>query len=312
MASRLIYGCMGLGGGWNREPLTEADIGRAHAAVEVALDIGITCFDHADIYTLGKAEQTFAALFKRIPSLRERIRLQTKCGIRFADGEGPKRYDLSAAYIVGAVERSLQRLNTERIDVLLLHRPDPLLEPDEINEAWLVLHNAGKVGALGVSNMHAGQIRHLASRLTTPLVANQLEMSLAKRDWLETDTCFNDAQGAAGLVWQDTLHHCQQHGIALQAWGSLAKGWYSGALPAGASAADGETAALVRRLAEQHGAPPESIVLAWLLRHPAGIRPVLGTSHPDRIRACGAAERVKLTRGEWYALYQSARGQELP
>jgi predicted oxidoreductase len=312
MASRLIYGCMGLGGGWNREPVSEADIGHAHAAVEAALDIGITAFDHADIYTLGKAEQTFATLFKRIPSLREKIVLQTKCGIRFADEEGGKRYDLSAAYIVGAVERSLQRLNTERIDVLLLHRPDPLMEPDEINEAWLVLHNAGKVGALGVSNMHAGQMRWLQSRLSTPLVANQLEMSLAKRDWLDAETCFNDDQGASTLPWQETLHYCQQHGVALQAWGSLAKGWYSGALPGDAPAAARATADLVRQLADKYRAPAESIVLAWLLRHPARIAPVIGTSHPDRIRACGAAERINLTRGEWYGLYQSARGQELP
>lgn len=308
--ARLVYGCMGLGGGWNREPLNEGDIAKAHAAVEAALDIGITLFDHADIYTLGKAEQSFGELFKRQPSLRDRIQLQTKCGIRFADGDGPKRYDLSADYIVSAVEASLRRLNTDRIEILLLHRPDPLMEPEEINAAMRRLGD--KVGALGVSNMHAGQLRLLADNLDKPLVANQLEMSLLKRDWIDADTCFNDSQGASALAWQDTLHLCQRKGIALQAWGSLAKGWYTGGAPADAPAEVGTTAALVRELAEKHGVPGESIVLAWLMRHPARIEPVIGTAHPDRIRACGAATRVNLTRGEWYALYQTARGQELP
>jgi predicted oxidoreductase len=301
---------MGLGGGWNRDPLNEGDIARAHAAVEAALDIGITQFDHADIYTLGKAEQCFGELFKRQPSLRDRIQLQTKCGIRFADAGGPKRYDLSADYIVEAVEASLRRLGTDRIELLLLHRPDPLMEPDEINNALRRLGD--KIGALGVSNMHAGQLRLLADGLDKPLAANQLEMSLSKRDWIDADTCFNDGQGSSSLAWQDTLQFCQRKGIELQAWGALAKGWYTGATPADAPATTAATAALVRTLAEQHGVAGESIVLAWLLRHPARIRPVIGTAHPERIRACGAAERVNLTRGQWYQLYQTARGQDLP
>jgi predicted oxidoreductase len=307
---RLIYGCMGLGGGWNRDPLNEGDIGKAHAAVEAALEIGITLFDHADIYTLGKAEQSFGELFKRQPSLRDRIQLQTKCGIRFADGDGPKRYDLSAAYIVEAVEASLRRLNTDRIEVLLLHRPDPLMQADEINAALRRLGD--KVGALGVSNMHAGQLRLLSDGLEKPLAANQLEMSLLKRDWLDADTCFNDGQGSASLAWLDTLQFCQRKGIALQAWGALAKGWYTGAAAGDAAPSVAATRALVGQLAEHYAVSGESIVLAWLLRHPAQIQAVIGTAHPDRIRACGAAERVPLTRGEWYQLYQTARGQELP
>jgi predicted oxidoreductase len=307
---RLIYGCMGLGGGWNRDPLSEGDIARAHAAVEAALDIGITLFDHADIYTLGKAEQSFGELFRRQPSLRDRIQLQTKCGIRFADAQGPKRYDLSADYIVQAVEASLRRLNTERIEILLLHRPDPLMEPEEINTALRRLGD--KVGALGVSNMHAGQLRLLSDGLEKPLVANQLEMSLLKRDWIDADTCFNDQQGGPALAWQDTLQFCQRKAVTLQAWGSLAKGWYTGAAPADAPPSVAATTALVRQLGEQHGVPGESIVLAWLMRHPTQIQPVIGTANPDRIRACGAAGQVRLTRGEWYQLYQTARGQELP
>ena len=310
--SRLIYGCMGLGGGWNHDPLRTEDVAKARAAVEAALEIGIELFDHANIYTLGKAEQCFGELFKQQPRLRQRMRLQTKCGIRFADANGPKRYDLSAAHIVEAVHASLRRLHTDYIDVLMLHRPDPLMEPDEVNDAWRLLFGAGKVRQLGVSNMHAGQLRQLVARLEAPLVANQLEMSLLKTAWLDADTCFNDAQAQESLVWGDTLGYCQSQNIALQAWGALAKGWYSGGAPDDAPAPVMATSQLVRELAHLHTVAPESIVLAWLLKHPARIEPVIGTANPARIRACGDAGRVVLTRGQWYALYQSARGRDLP
>ncbi len=310
--SRLVYGCMGLGGGWNQDPLRPEDVGHAQAAVEAALEIGITLFDHANIYTFGKAEQCFGELFKQSPSLRQRMQLQTKCGIRFADASGPKRYDLSAAHIVEAVHASLQRLHTDYIDVLMLHRPDPLMDPDEINRAWQTLFDAGKVRQLGVSNMHAGQLRHLVANLEAPLVANQLEMSLLKTDWLDADTCFNDAQGQTSLVWGDTLHYCQSQNIVLQAWGALGKGWYSGAAPQDAPPAVRATAQLVLELAHGYAVAPESVVLAWLLKHPARIQAVIGTAQPQRIRACADASRISLTREQWYALYQSARGRELP
>ena len=311
-SSRLIYGCMGLGGGWNHDPLRVEEGVHAQAAVEAALDIGITLVDHANLYPLGKGEQCFGELFKQLPNLRQRMQLQTKCGIRFADASGPKRYDLSAAHIVESVNASLRRLHTDYIDVLMLHRPDPLMEPDEINEAWRTLFAAGKVRQLGVSNMHAGQLRQLVCALETPLVANQLEMSLLKTDWLDADTCFNDAQGQQSLVWGDTLHYCQSQAIALQAWGALGKGWYSGGAPHDAPPAVTATAQLVKQIANEHAVAPESIVLAWLLKHPARIQAVIGTANPQRIRACANAAQVALTREQWYALYQSARGRELP
>lgn len=310
--SRLIYGCMGLGGGWNQDALQAGHIAQAQAAVEAALAIGITLFDHANIYTLGKAEQCFGELFKQQPSLRHQMQLQTKCGIRFADASGPKRYDLSSSHIIESVHASLRRLHTDHIDVLMLHRPDPLMEPDDINLAWRTLFEAGKVRQLGVSNMHAGQLRQLGAALDVPLVANQLEMSLLKTDWLDADTCFNDAQGQSSLVWGDTLQYCQSQQIGLQAWGSLGKGWFSGGAPQDASPAVLATAQLVQDLAEEHGVARESIVLAWLLKHPARIQAVIGTAQPERIRACRDAGRVALTRAQWYALYQSARGRPLP
>jgi predicted oxidoreductase len=310
---RLILGCMGLGGAWDSSPLSEADIARAHAAVEAALDAGISRFDHADIYTLGKAEQCFGELLRRQPALRGRLRLQSKCGIRLADAGAPKRYDLSAAHIQASVDASLARLHTERLDLLLLHRPDALLQADELAEAWQRLKTSGKVGRLGVSNMHAAQMRAIERAIGEPLAANQLEMSLLKRDWLDAGSCFNDAQApAAASAWGDTLEHCQRQGVELQAWGALARGWYGGAAPGHAPAAAHATASLVRALADELSTSHEAVVLAWLLRHPARISAVIGSSDPARIRACAQAHDLTLNREHWYRLYESARGQELP
>ena len=314
-ASRLVLGCMGFGGGWNAEPLSEPDIVRADAALDAALSLGITVLDHADIYTLGKAEQAFGVLFQRQPSLRERVLLQSKCGIRFADGAGPKRYDLSAAHIERSVEASLQRLHTDRLDLLLLHRPDPLMQAAEVAEAFSRLHRAGKVRFFGASNMHAAQLQWLSRHLSLPLVANQLEMSLLQHDWLEADVTFNDPQGAVASragAWPGTLAHCQAEGVQLQAWGALAQGRLSGRLPADAPAAQVRAAALVAEIAQREAVSPEAVVLAWLMRHPAHIQPVIGTADPLRIRACAQAEGLVLSREDWYALYEAARGRELP
>lgn len=311
-ASRLVFGCMGLGGSWDQQPITDAHVAQAHAAVEAALGIGITVFDHADIYTMGKAEQCFGTLLKRQPSLRSQMLLQSKCGIRWADEHGPKRYDLSAQHILHSVHGILRRLNTEYLDVLLLHRPDPLMQAEEVAQAWQQLQQEGLVRHLGVSNMHSAQIQALNRVLDQPLRINQLEMSLLKLDWLEGGTCFNDPQGQAALAWQGTLEYCQQQGLQLQAWGALARGWLTGAAPSHAPAAVHHTAQCVASLAAQHQVPAESVVLAWLMQHPAHIQPIIGTAHPDRIRACAAATQVRLSRGEWYQLYQAARGRELP
>ena len=249
-SSRLVFGCMGLGGSWDAQPVTEANIAHAHAAVEAALEIGITLFDHADIYTLGKAESVFGTLLKRQPALRDRILLQSKCGIRFGDELGPKRYDLSYDYLLASVDGILARLGVDYLDTLLLHRPDALMDPTEVAEAWLRLKLSGKVRHLGVSNMHSGQMALLQRELADPILINQLEMSLLKHDWVENGSCFNDDQGTGARPWQQTLEYCRRHGIALQAWGSLARGWFSGATPQEAPAAVHATAALVRERAD--------------------------------------------------------------
>ena len=307
-ASALVYGCMPLGGDWNGGPVTEADVAQARAAIEAALDIGITLFDHADIYRRGKAETVFGEVLRRNPGLRDRMRLQSKCGIRFAEGTNVGRYDLSAAHIEASVNGILQRLGVEQLDLLLLHRPDALMEPAEIAHAFGRLQAAGKVNHFGVSNMHAGQMRWLQSALAEPLVVNQLELSLAKLDAIDAGTTFNDPQAAArpgAMAWAGTLEYAQQHGVQLQAWGSLAQGRFND--PAASPAAQ-----VVHEIAEAHRTTANAVLLAWLLRHPAGIQPVIGTSHPERIRACADATRITLSRDEWYRLYVTARGQALP
>lgn len=169
---RLLYGCMGLGGSWDTEPYGARDIADAEAAIEAALDSGITTFDHADIYRHGKAEAVFGEVLARTPGLRERIVVQTKCGIRLADAERPGIYDLSGPTIARRVEESLARLRTDVIDVLLLHRPDPLADPDDIAEALTSLHRQGLVRRFGVSNMGAVQMapfRHVSTSRWSPI-----------------------------------------------------------------------------------------------------------------------------------------------
>jgi len=304
----LVYGCMALGGDWGGGPVTEADIAQAHAAVEAALDIGVKLFDHADIYRRGKAEAVFGELLKRDPGLRAKVRLQSKCGIRFADDTHVGRYDLSADHIERSVDGILQRLAVERIDILLLHRPDPLMQPAEVARAFGRLKAAGKVDHLGVSNMHAGQMRWLQTALPEPIVANQLELSLAKLDAIDVGTTFNDPQALSrpgGVAWAGTLEYAQRHGVQIQAWGSLAQGRFND--PAASSAAKA-----VHEIAEAHRTTANAVLLAWLLRHPAGIQPVIGSGNAERIRACADATRIELSREDWYRLYVTARGQALP
>ncbi|MEU4491881.1 aldo/keto reductase [Streptomyces sp. NPDC023998] len=308
---RLLYGCMGLGGSWDTQSYRAADIDDAEAAIKAALDIGITAFDHADIYRHGKAEAVFGEVLARTPGLRERITVQTKCGIRLADGDRPGVYDLRGHSIIQRVEESLARLRTDVIDVLLLHRPDPLAGAEEIAQALTSLHRQGLVRRFGVSNMSAAQIAHLQAALDVPLVANQLEMSLQRRDWLEAGVLVNTPEAATNSFPLGTIEHCRANGIQLQAWGSLAQGRFTGRQE---TAAEHATAQLVTALATKKGTTAETIVLWWLQRHPAQIAPVIGSARPERILACGDVARREpgLTHDEWYELWLTARGTALP
>jgi predicted oxidoreductase len=308
---RLLYGCMGLGGGWDTEPYGPAEIDAAEAAVEAALESGITTFDHADIYRHGKSEAVFGEVLARTPGLRARITVQTKCGIRLASGDRPGLYDLRGASVVRGVEQSLERLRTDHVDVLLLHRPDPLADPAGLAAALTSLHGQGLVRRFGVSNMSGAQIARLQAHLDLPLAVNQLEMSLHRRDWLEAGVLVNTPHAAQNGFPEGTVEHCLAHGVRLQAWGALAQGRYTGRQE---TPAEHATARLVTALAERKGTTPETILLWWLRRHPSRVAPVVGSARPERIRACRDAARREpdLTHEEWYRLWITARDAPLP
>ena len=300
-ASRIAYGCMTLGG-LDRQ----ADV---DAALDAALDGGITLFDHADIYGRGCSEEVFGRFLADRPGLRDRVVLQSKCGIRFADDPPgtPKRYDLSYDHIVRSAEGSLRRLGADRLDVFLLHRPDPLMEPDEVAHAFDDLHAAGKVRAFGVSNFSVEQVDLLATAVRQPLVTNQVQFSLLHLGPVDAGVEANRpgrSSRAAGLI-----DGCWRRRLRLQAWAPIAGGALSRSDPAPEHAALAEQ---VRVVADRYDTTPLAVVLAWVLRHPAGIQPVAGTTNPDRIAEACAASDVRLAREDWYALFETARGGELP
>ncbi|MGG1517632.1 aldo/keto reductase [Paenibacillus oryzisoli] len=312
--SRLVYGCMGLGGDWAGSPLTKEDYITAEKAIEAANEIGITMFDHADIYKKGKAETVFGEVLKNRPDLRDQIILQSKCGIRFPDESGVHRFDFSKDHILASVDGILSRLGIEHLDVLLLHRPDALMEPEDIAAAFNTLRSAGKVRHFGVSNMTSAQMRFIQNSLPEPLVVNQLELSLARLDWIEQGILVNQKAGLNTNFADGILEYCQMSDVQIQAWGPLAKGLFSGAAKADSPETVKNTAALVAQLAAQYEAEPEAVVLGWLMKHPARIQPVIGTTSDKRVLACRDAVRVAdaMTRETWYALLESSRGVRVP
>ncbi|WP_028543590.1 aldo/keto reductase [Paenibacillus taiwanensis] len=313
-ASRLILGCMPFGGSWDRTPITQADVLKAEQAVDAALSIGINMFDHANIYTMGKAEETFGRILKGRPQLREQMVIQSKCGIRFAEGDVPGRFDFSKEHILSAVDATLGRLGIDYLDILLLHRPDPLMEPDEVAAAFGHLKAAGKVKYFGVSNMSASQIKFLQRSLPDQLAVNQLEMSLGHLHWLDQGVHVNQQAGASVNFAEGLMEYCQMERIQIQAWGPLAQGRFTGRSLVGEPEHVQQTAKRVERMAQEKETTPEAIVLGWLMRHPAGIQPIIGSANADRILACKAAEEQarQMSREEWYSLYVSARGQNMP
>jgi predicted oxidoreductase len=304
---------MKLCGGMKANPITEEEILLAERAVDAALSAGITMFDHADIYAHGQAEAVFGEVMKRRPGLRDRIVIQSKCGYRMEEGT-TKRYDFSRDHILKAVEASLKRLGVEHLDILLLHRPDPLMEPDEIAEAFSKLLASGKVNHFGVSNLSSDQIKFIQNALPMPLIVNQLDLSLGKLDWVDQGVLMNRKIDKVIRFPEGTLEHCRMENIQLQAWGSLAQGRFTGRVMDQVTEAEQQTAALVKRMANEKETTPEAIVLGWLMKHPAMIQPVIGTLNPERIAACGDATRQSelMSREEWYLLYKTSRGQDIP
>jgi predicted oxidoreductase len=302
--SRLGYGCMGLAG---------AESAQAAAVVAAALEAGVNFFDHADIYGRGRSEAVFGEALRQMPGARDRIVLQSKGGIRF-DGDprpgDPGRYDFSYEHITRAVEGSLRRLQTDRLDVLLLHRPDPLAEPEEVARAFDDLERSGKVRHFGVSNHTPEQIELLKTCVTQPLVVNQLELSLLHNHLIDDGVMANQNGGPYARS-AGTLDYCRRQGLLVQAWGAVANGRVIDP-PRGADARTRGAAEAVARMAREKGVSKEAIALAWLLRHPARIQPLIGTTRLERLRASLEADAVALTREEWYRLYAAGRGAGVP
>jgi predicted oxidoreductase len=312
--TRIAYGCMPLGGSWDRAPLGGETRKEAVKSVRAALEAGINFFDHADIYCMGKSEEVFSVIWQEVPGLRERILLQSKCGIRFP-GEprphSPQRFDFSYEHIVQSVEGSLRRLKTDYLDVLLLHRPDPLVEPEEVARAFDALHEAGKVRYFGVSNHTAAQLKLLRRALRQPIVANQVAFNPIHTHMLDEGIVFNQDNPLLARN-EGTIEYCRMHNITLQAWGALAWGQLTGRQDEAPGEKVVKTSALVAEMAREKGVAPEAILIAWILRHPARIQAIIGTTRPERIAAASQADSIELDREEWYRLFTAGRGESLP
>ncbi|QDQ29442.1 oxidoreductase [Chitinimonas arctica] len=275
-------------GDWGMRPAEVADL------VEACLELGIDTFDLADIYHDYQCEAMFGAALKTVPGLRSRIRVISKCGIALRSAHRPahrvKHYDTGTAHILASVDNSLSAMGVEKLDLLLLHRPDPLMDADEVAAAFAQLKQSGKVVRFGVSNFLPRQFELLQSRLEEPLAANQVQLSL-----LHTDALFDG-----------TLDQCQQRRVMPQAWSPLGGGRLA------AAPASSGLGAVLARLGAELNASPEQLAIAWLLRHPAGIHPVIGSGKLDRIKQLQAAQALDLDRQAWFELLEAASGHEVP
>jgi len=303
---------MGLGGGWKANAITADDERIAEEAIQTALEIGITTFDHADIYAFGKAEEVFGRVLKHHPGLREKIFLQSKTGICLHQGKNNSNfYNLSKEYIISQVSSILKRLQTDHLDALLLHRPDSLMNAEEIAEAFDYLRKNGLAKHFGVSNMSVSQLKYIQHYWDEPLVVSQLQLSLTHPLLLETGVNVNTTKLGYDSGMQGMLEYCRMNKMAIQAWSPLSKGLFtknSDELPEGN---DKETAALVRELAQKYNVSAASLLLAWLFRIPGVIQPIIGTTNPDRIRDCKASTALQISREDWYDLWITTRGASL-
>lgn len=310
-ASRLVLGCMNIGGGWNDNPVSKEDVNQASDIISCALENNINTIDLADIYTFGKAEKTLGELFKRERSLRHHLIIQSKIGIKLSHQFNISHYNLSDEWITESVNDSIKRLHDTNLDILFLHRPDPLMQLEDAANALSKLYEQGKFEYLAVSNMHAGQIAFLQSALKFPIIANQLEMSLLKHDFVTDNLTVNMSENAMNGFPRGTLEYCQQSNIQLQAWGALAQGKFSADHQYECTKLE-KTRLLCQQLASEYDTNPNAIALAWLLKHPARIQPVIGSTNVSRLKDASDSLTVELSREHWYQLLEAIRGQPVP
>jgi len=293
--SAIALGCM---------RMAEKDYAVCDKIICAALECGITHFDHADIYGRGVSEEKFGRYLAAHPSAREKMILQSKCAIH--DGF----YDFSKEHILSSVEGSLSRLKTDYLDFLLLHRPDTLMEPDEVAEAFDKLEREGKVRGFGVSNFNPMQTELLKTAVKQPLVINQLQFSMTEAGIIASGMNVNMKNGESVMRDGGLLEYCRIKGITVQAWSPMQFGFFEGVYVGNREKFPALNAEL-DALAEKYSVSPSAIVAAWILRHPAGIQAIIGSMNEERIKSFCMGADVTLTRAEWYALYRSA-GHSLP
>lgn len=301
--SRLAYGCWRVAGTWNPAEVTPESRQAGLRAIIAAYECGYTFFDNADIYCAGEAERILGVALKEVTEMRDRILVATKCGIRPPGSprpESPQRYDFSAQHIVRSCEESLRRMEIEAIDVFMLHRPDYLADPQEIAQAFSDLKASGKVRHFGVSNFRPTLVTALQVACPMPLIVHQVEISLANH------SAFTDG----------TLDQCLIERITPLAWSPLAGGLIGGGskalLPSQQAYRTEGIIPVLDSIARKRGVSRAAVALAWLLKRPARIVPVIGTTDPIRIREAAQAAMLTLHREEWYSLLLAARGEPLP
>lgn len=293
-ASRLAIGCM---------RIANKSVEEVSEIIETSLEQGINFFDHADIYGGGKSEEIFGAAVKNIKLAREKYIIQSKCGI--CSGY----YDFSKEHIIDSVNKSLKRLNTDYLDVLLLHRPDTLMEEDEIADAFKLLKQSGKVLHFGVSNQKPAQIELIEQYTGYRMVANQLQFSCAHTGIIDQGLNVNIINENSLDRDNSILEYCRLKKITIQTWSSLQYGFFEGTFLDNPQYE--QLNSTLRKIGEKYGITPGAIAVAWILRHPAGMQVIIGTTRPDRIKEMVKAADITLTRQEWYEIYLAA-GNKLP
>ena len=274
--------------------------------VETALSVGINAFDLADIYGRGRCEEMLGLVLKNRPDLREKMWIQSKCGIRI---EEFTYFDFSKDYIIKSVDGILQRLKINHIDSLLLHRPDALMESDQVAEAFDLLYKQGKVRNFGVSNQNPMMMELLKKDVKQPLAVNQLQLSAAFTPGFESGFHVNMEDSQAVMRDGSIFEYCKLHDVVIQAWSVLQFGYFKGNF-----VGNEKFQALnqvLERLAIKYGVTSSTIAISWILRYPAKMQAVVGTTNPKHLREVSQAANFSLTRKEWYEIYLAA-GNNLP
>lgn len=293
--SQIALGCM---------RITNLEVSEAENLIKTSMDLGINFFDHADIYAGGESEKLFSKAINMNDDIREKMIIQSKCGIRPGIC-----FDFSKEYILNSVDGILSRLNTDYLDVLLLHRPDALVEPEEVAEAFDILKSSGKVKHFGVSNHNPYQIELLKKYCNVNIDVNQLQFSITECGMIDSGLNVNMTNALGINRDGGVLDYCRLNDITIQPWSPFQYGFFEGVFLG--SDKYPELNKKIDELAEKYNVTNSAIAIAWILRHPANMQPIVGTTNKDRLNEIAKAIKIKLTREEWYEVYKAV-GKVLP